>query len=414
MIYLRFLVLSIFASTTLLRLSASDTRDNHKIWYHPDSLVAMPIEDSISYMEEYSVYTVVRSTDTATNSLIWGISENNILHSGVLTKGSYSKNVGVLHPRSPRDFSRWCVYAYHSGIRLDSTLQHGLYLGAVDTLPAAIEMEEMTFLPGPITRLQSNAWQSYLAMKYGITLDYAPYIAPSGDTLWHPIQDENYYHRVVAIGSDSLHLWQATRSATKEEATLRIVASKPLNEGQYILLGDDDGPESWSLLFDGRSRLMCTWRIRQHNVVSPFSLAWHPSVEIDFPDSVILSLMDIYDMERQRIHPDSIVGDSVYWFTCPARSEAMMLQISTRQDDDNPSAKANAYYNKSSGMITINTLVPDKIYSYALYSNVGQLLFRPSPSRPDAIRVGNLPVGVYRLEAFENNQMATSVPVIVR
>lgn len=411
--------------TSLILVFLTQTLTAQTIWHHPDSLVAMQTEDSISYMEEYSVYTVVRSTDTATTSMIWSITENDTLHTGVLTKGIYSYRAGILHSRYQRDFSRWCVYAYHSGIRMDSTKQHSLYLGSciahrtedstiiADTLSAAIEMEEMVFIPGTISRLESAAWQSYLAMKYGITLDYAPYIAPSDDTLWSPTADDNYYHRVVAIGADSTHLWQTTQSASKEHATVQLVATTPLQEGQYILLGDDDGEESWSLQADGISQLLRTWRMKQHNIDLPFSIVWHPTLEITNPDSVELKFCNQFEIEQYSIRPDSIVGDSAYWFTCPAISETMLLQISTIEDEENSSTTPNVVYNTSAGTLAINSLDPDKIYSYALYTNVGQLLFRPSPSRPDAIHVGNLPVGVYRIEAFENNQMAASVPLIV-
>jgi len=395
------------------------------IWHHPDSLIAMPIEDSLSYFEEYSAYSVVRSTDTTTTSMIWGITENDTLHTGVLTDGIYSHRAGILHSRLQHDFSQWYVYAYHSGIRMDSTKQHSLYLGScivhrtedstiiADTLSAAIEIEEIVFLPGSISRLQSATWQSYLAMKYGITLDYAPYIAPNGDTLWNPTLDDNYYHRIVAIGADSAHLWQTSQSASKEHATIQLVAPMPMQEGQYILLGDNDGEESWSLQADGSSQLFRTWCMKQHNIDSPFSIVWHPTLEVTIPDSVVLKLSNLFDVEQYRIHPDSIVGDTAYWFTCPAINETMILQMSTIEDEDKTATTPNVVYNASAGTVAISTLDPDKIYSYALYDNIGQLLFRPSPSRPDAIRVGHLPMGVYRIEAFDNNQMAASAPLIV-
>ena len=85
--------------TSLILVFLTQTLTAQTIWHHPDSLVAMQTEDSISYMEEYSVYTVVRSTDTATTSMIWGITENDTLHTGVLTKGIYSYRAGILHSR---------------------------------------------------------------------------------------------------------------------------------------------------------------------------------------------------------------------------------------------------------------------------------------------------------------------------
>lgn len=376
------------------------------IWHHPDSLVVLPQEDSVAYMEDYTCYSVLRSADTVSAPL-WSFVANDTIRYGVLTDGVIVSGT-YIPSRHPRDFSQWSVYAYHSGIRMDSTLSYTFRLDS-----GSVEMEELVFIPGSLTRRESAAWQSYLAMKYGITLDYAPYIAPNGDTLWSEKNDDEFYHRVVAIGADSAHLWQTSQSASKEHATIQLVAHTPLREGQYILLGDNDGEESWSLQADGSSQLLRTWRMKQHNIDQPFSIVWHPTVEVTHPDSVVLKVINHYDVEQHSIHPDSIVGDSAYWFTCPAISETMMLQISTIEEEDITSFTPDVVYNTSSGTIAMNNLDPDKIYSYALYTHVGQLLFRPSPSRPDAIHVGNLPAGVYRIEAFENNQIAASAPLVV-
>lgn len=98
-------------------------------------------------------------------------------------------------------------------------------------------MEEFVFFPGSVSRLESAAWQTYLALKYGVTLDYAPYVSPMRDTLWSPESDADYYHRIVGIGSDSLHQWSASCSSSKENATLQLVAPEPLAEGIYQFAG---------------------------------------------------------------------------------------------------------------------------------------------------------------------------------
>ena len=36
---------------------------NQEIWYRPDSLNVMPQEDSVSWLDNYTVYSVVRSTN---------------------------------------------------------------------------------------------------------------------------------------------------------------------------------------------------------------------------------------------------------------------------------------------------------------------------------------------------------------
>lgn len=411
---------------TLILVFLTQFLSAQTIWYHPDSVIVMPVEDSISYMEEYSVFTVVRSTDTTTTSMLWGITENDTLHHAVHTKGIYSHKAGIIQSRIQRDFSRWCVYAYHSGIRMDSAKQHTLRLGStnitrptasgstIDSLSANIEMEEIVFIPGFTPRVQSNAWQSYLAMKYGITLDYAPYIAPSGDTLWSIVSDEAYYHRVVAIGADTIHRWQTSYSASKEGASMHIIYPHELKDGQYILLGDNDGEEHWVLQADGSSQLGRKWRMRRHGAEEMVALVWNTRMPISHPDSVVLSIYDSSETERERLHADSIVEDTAYWFTLSATDDVLTLSLSTIEYTDYDPSPSVINYSAASGTICMTMLDRNKVYSYALYTHLGQLLHRPAPSRPDAIRVGWLPTGIYRIEAFDGNNMVASEPLIIR
>ena len=36
---------------------------NPEIWYRPDSLIVMPQEDSVLWTDEYTIFSVVRSTN---------------------------------------------------------------------------------------------------------------------------------------------------------------------------------------------------------------------------------------------------------------------------------------------------------------------------------------------------------------
>lgn len=393
---------------SFLTLIISASLSATPIWHRPDSLIARPQSDSVAYMEDYTTFSVLRSTDTVPSSL-WDFVANDTLRSGVMTDGIYSAAAGHIRSRHPRDFSRWSVYAYHSGIRMDSTLSYTLRL---DT--GSVEMEEFVFFPGSLTRLESAAWQTYLALKYGVTLDYAPYVSPMRDTLWNPESDADYYHRIVGIGSDSLHQWSASCSSSKENATLQLAAPEPLAEGEYVLLGDNDGEESWSLMPDGRSALLRSWRMRRHSTIpKPVSLVWHPTVSVSYPDSVRLDVGDDWPAGHIRLAPDSIVGDSVYWFTYGGTEPVINFSISTIENALSASPTKDAIYDASSGLVSISSLDPDKVYSYALYTNVGHLLYRPAPSRPTNINVGNLPTGVYSLEVLDGNHFVASFPLVV-
>ena len=243
---------------------------NPGIWYRPDSLIVMPQEDSVLWTDEYTVFTVMRSTNNESECL-WSFKGNDTVSVAVLSNGFYSSKTGIIRSNNARDFSKWCVFSFHSGIILDNTKQYKLCLGeqyvytdsmAVDTLHSQIEMEEFAFFKGNVPKLTAHTFQSYLALKYGVTLDYAPYISSMADTLWHPIYDVDYYHRVIGIGHDTILDWFHLISHSKEDSLLYI-QSDTLLPNEYVLFGDNDAPLYWQKDFDDDYILQREWRLRR-------------------------------------------------------------------------------------------------------------------------------------------------------
>lgn len=394
------------------------------VWHHPDSLISLPHADSISTSEEYTVLTVVKSLCPDTFQLLWGITADDTLHYGVLTNARYGRQSGVYELFRKRDYSRWSILYYHTGCRMDTARSYTLWLGPaavaadsagkVDSLSAQIAFREFLYVPGRLSRLESAAWHTYLALKHGVTLDYAPYVSPAGDTLWSAEEDYAFYNRVVGIGSDSLRQWLSPSSSSLEQAKMHIVSATSLTEGEYVVLGDDDQAEEWSLMPEGHNRLLRSWRLRAL-VQSPrtLSLVWHPTAAVNYPDSVWLALSDTYGSELARLSVDSIVGDTAWWFSVAEIPSVCQIAVETLTDFSPESTPSGAVYDASSGTIALTGLDPDKVYSYAMYTNLGHLLFRPAPSRPDQIHVGALPNGIYRLEAFDDGAIVASVAVRV-
>ena len=62
---------------------------NPGIWYRPDSLIVMSQEDSVLWTDEYTVFTVMRSTNNESECL-WSFKGNDTVSVAVLTNGFYS------------------------------------------------------------------------------------------------------------------------------------------------------------------------------------------------------------------------------------------------------------------------------------------------------------------------------------
>lgn len=396
-----------------------------QIWHRPDSTITLPSVDSILPTEEYTIVAVMKSLEPDTLQLLWGVRSDDTIRFAFLTNAHFSCRGGFSHSQSVRDYSKWCVLYSRTGCRMDTTQTHALWLGPAqvyytdsiyhaDSISANVEIRELFYTSSPLSRVAKASWQSYMAMKYGITLDYVPYVSPAGDTLWHHEDDAEYYHRIVAVGTDSTHEWSATISSSLENASLAIQVADQLVQGEYILLGDNGLDETFIMSPDGYDCLSRTWRLRSHTQRNyGCSIVWTPMIQIPHPDSVWLDVRDSLDEIVYSLPVDSVVGDTAWFFSLPEMQPEQTLSFRTIRTGQIESFRNNVSYDASSGTISLSMLDFDKIYSYALYTNLGHLLFWPAPSRPDCIQVGNLPTGIYRIEAFENNQMAVSVPIIV-
>lgn len=403
-----------------------------EVWHRQDSIVQILSEDSISWTDEYTMYAVVRSLQPDSTECLWSFTEDDTVSLAVLTKGIYIFPSGMIYSRNPSDFYHWCVYAYHSGVRIDSTKTHSLRLGTqvvyrqdsiglvTDTLPAAIEVEEIAYFGRNVPLPVSGAFQTYLALKYGITLDYAPYLSPAGDTLWYPEADEHYYHHVVGIGSDTLYGWYSCISETKEDALI-LLSADTLMPGEYVLLGDDGGVPEWSPEPDGLYSLQCTWRMRQSvRYGRPISLKLSLS-EIGMVDSLRLIVTNENGLLPQLIEPDSIGQDIICYFTIDEAASVSQIQIYgiphnlilhdslldvTSLTGD---TESGIVLDPSGKKITVNGFPDGQIFYLYLYDNTAKYLSTLSGMSP--IDISALPSSVLYIEIVANNQIIGAVPI---
>ena len=136
---------------------------------------------------------------------------------------------------------------------------------------------EAMFYPYALTRQQRVAAETYLALKYGITLR-EDYLSPEGDTLWNHSSDSLFSHTVAGIGCDTLHGLQRLEGGSIESNLLRMKLLPSANNNkvsllprQYLLWGESEGKLSFGagsafalagdniVLFDLMER---TWLVR--------------------------------------------------------------------------------------------------------------------------------------------------------
>ena len=391
-----------------------------EIWYRPDSLIVIPQEDSVLWTDEYTIFSVVRSTNNESECL-WSFKESDTVAVAVLTNGIYSTKTGTIRSNNARDFSKWCIFSYHRGIILDINKQYKLSLGeqyvytdsmAIDTLHSKIEMEEFAYFKGNVPKLNANAFQSYLALKYGVTLDYAPYISSTADTLWHPIYDEEYYHRVMGIGHDTILGWFNLISHSKEDSLLYI-QSDTLLPNEYVLFGDNDAPLYWQKDFDNDYILQREWRLRRftsqpNNIMVVLQLAaFDESV-----DSIQMILKT--NGTEQLIIPDSILPDNQCYFTIYTTDTIIHFQFKgkivkessftfeeSKQAQNN--SNANIFYDTVNQTIVIDGFSENQEFNLYLYDNLGRYITTMTGLNP--INVRTFPNTVSYVEIVVENHI---------
>lgn len=391
-----------------------------EIWYRPDSLIVIPQEDSVLWTDEYTIFSVVRSTNNESECL-WSFKESDTVAVAVLTNGIYSTKTGTIRSNNARDFSKWCIFSYHRGIILDINKQYKLSLGeqyvytdsmAVDTLHSKIEMEEFAYFKGNVPKLNANAFQSYLALKYGVTLDYAPYISSTADTLWHPVFDEDYYHRVKGIGHDTILNWFNLVSHSKEDSLLYI-QSDTLLPNEYVLFGDNDAPLYWQKDFDNDYILQREWRLRRftsqpNNIMVVLQLAaFDESV-----DSIQMILKT--NGTEQLIIPDSILPDNQCYFTIYTTDTIIHFQFKgkivkessftfeeSKQAQNN--SNANIFYDTVNQTIVIDGFSENQEFNLYLYDNLGRYITTMTGLNP--INVRTFPNTVSYVEIVVENHI---------
>ena len=294
---------------------------------------------------------------------------------------------------------------------------------AIDTLHSKIEMEEFAYFKGNVPKLTANAFQSYLALKYGVTLDYAPYISSTADTLWHPVYDAEYYHRVMGIGHDTILNWFNLVSHSKEDSLLYI-QSDTLLPNEYVLFGDNDAPLYWQKDFDNDYILQREWRLRRftsqpNNIMVVLQLAaFDESV-----DSIQMILKT--NGTEQLVTPDSISLDNQCYFTINTTDTIIHFQFkgkivneSSFTFDESKQAQnnsnANIFYDTVNQTIVIDGFSENQEFNLYLYDNLGRYITTMTGLNP--INVRTFPNTVSYVEIVVENHIigVLALPMEIR
>ncbi|WP_281238407.1 Ig-like domain-containing protein [Flavobacterium praedii] len=151
------------------------------------------------------------------------------------------------------------------------------------------EVAEIITYPYTLTEIDRKKVESYLAIKYGITLDASVtnYVSSSGTSIW---SNTSYWHDVFGIGKDSKSALNQTQSnssntgsgnGTGQDGMGNIVISDPtsLDDGDFVMIGNDNGAlteqtTDLPINLSGKKRLGREWKVAKTNTPGNYNLTF--------------------------------------------------------------------------------------------------------------------------------------------
>lgn len=110
------------------------------------------------------------------------------------------------------------------------------------------EVTEWITYTGPLSATELNRIQSYLAIKYGITLNQtvpANYVASNGTIVWDATVHAGFANRLTAIGRDEASTLDQRRSRSERPSAVVTIEkadeTTPFADFNFIVVGDNGG-----------------------------------------------------------------------------------------------------------------------------------------------------------------------------
>jgi len=217
------------------------------------SSLPLPLPAVDNDYSQITLFVVYEKSRYGDEQNIWRLNTSSF-SSGLSTK-KINDPSGILYFKSP-SVNTALINTYIRKWKTDPVPGSGLpelIFGQSDegTAPFKGRLAEFLFYNRVLKTLEQHKIETYLAIKYGITLQH-DYISSEEKTLWSVRNNTGYNHRVAGIGrDDSSHLNQKQSQSGSEEISVTIGAGtivptnddnkQPIRNMDFLLFGDDGG-----------------------------------------------------------------------------------------------------------------------------------------------------------------------------
>lgn len=218
----------------------------------------------LMYNRPYTFFIVYNSTSTSTaarraiqgdNNWLIGPYQNNVsFHPGPFVEvGQIPSNIipSISTASSSAGTTNNAFFYYNgenrtpAGVSSDPGTPGRVYLGAAGAYPSnrfGGSMAEVIAYTRQVSPTERNKIESYLAIKYGISLDQtAPidYTSSDGTKVWDYLFNGVYNNNIFGIGRDSGSGLEQLGSASANTDLIRLDNPSALADGDFLLLSDN-------------------------------------------------------------------------------------------------------------------------------------------------------------------------------
>jgi len=268
--------------------------------YFPDSTAVMRTAYPFKQISHLTVITVFNVADTVKEHAVWSLDLNGKQISALSDRRLLREKTYYNYPLKSKDIPILNVSVQSfSKKRSDSVT----FLLGQCVLPDS----SMAYFQGDIAecmvfdkflkKAEILRLETYLALKYGITLYESNYVSPNDSILWNYDSNQTYSHAIAGIGRDSVFGLHQKQSCSEEEDVLTIgvgslcILNKEntdsLPEGSYLIWGHNQGDMSCDNPFDSIPLWERMWLMEARRAAS---LATTVKIKIQVEDSCYLAI----------------------------------------------------------------------------------------------------------------------------
>ena len=140
------------------------------------------------------------------------------------------------------------------------------------------DIPELFMYGREVTDNERDRIESYLAVKYGITLGAASpvdYLDTASNVIWDATANSTYHNDVAGIGRDDDEvLVQPVSKSVNADALLTIGIADPFSADQsYLMWGNDDGATTFTTAAGTYTRMDRIWKVQESGTVGEVEVA---------------------------------------------------------------------------------------------------------------------------------------------